>query len=200
MVLYVDETENEEYFIVAGLLAENEASINLAYRQFKNKIKGYKISQKAKSRLYTEFKSVLMDRNYPKYKRKMLEEISSIDCSILYAYYSKNGSNINQILKQSIYITLISEIVSCVEGDVDIVFDGFGIEDFESDIVKGVRAFSQVTSARPGDSQEEKGLQFIDNLCSTIRRHISTDEQDMFYDVVSNQVRIANKSNKTKPI
>ena len=133
MVLYIDETENREYFIVAGLLSENEASIDLAYKQFKNKVKGYKISHKAKSRLFTEFKSVLMDRNYPKYKRKMLEEISSTNCSILYAYYSKNGSNINQILKQSIYITLISEIVSCIEQNIDIIFDGFGIEGFENE-------------------------------------------------------------------
>ena len=190
MVLYIDETENREYFIVAGLLSENEASIDLAYKQFKNKVKGYKISHKAKSRLFTEFKSVLMDRNYPKYKRKMLEEISSTNCSILYAYYSKNGSNINQILKQSIYITLISEIVSCIEQNIDIIFDGFGIEGFENDIVKSVKAFSHVKSARPGDSQEEKGLQFIDNICSTIRRHISENEADIFYDIISDSVRV----------
>ena len=191
MVLYVDETENKEYFIVAGLLFENEASIDLAYKQFKNSVRGYKISHKAKSRLFTEFKSVLMDRNYPKYKKKMLEEISSTDCSIIYSYYSKNGSNINQILKQSIYITLISKIVSCIEQDIDIIFDGFGIEGFEKDIVKSVKAFSHVMSARPGDSQEEKGLQFIDNICSTVRRHISEDEVDMFYGIISDSVRVA---------
>lgn len=191
MVLYVDETENKEYFIVAGLLSENETSIDLAYKQFKNGVRGYKISHKAKSRLFTEFKSVLMDRNYPKYKKKMLEEISSTDCSIIYSYYSKNGSNINQILKQSIYITLVSKIVSCIEQDIDIIFDGFGIEGFEKDIVKSLKAFSHVTSARPGDSQEEKGLQFIDNICSIVRRHISEDEVDMFYDIISDSVRVA---------
>ena len=191
MVLYVDETENKEYFIVAGLLSENEANIDLAYKQFKNSVKGYKISHKAKSRLFTEFKSVLMDRNYPKYKRKMLEEINSAGCSIIYSYYSKNGSNINQILKQSIYITLISKIASCIEQDINIIFDGFGIEGFEKDIVKSVKAFSHVISARSGDSQEEKGLQFIDNICSAIRRHISEDEVDMFYDIISDSVRLA---------
>ena len=130
-----------------------------------------------------------MDRNYHKHKRKMLEELCNIDCSILYAYYSKNGFKINQTLKQSIYITLLSKIVSSVDEEVEIIFDGFGIEEFENDIVKSIKAITNVKSIRHGDSQEEKGLQFIDNVCSSIRHHITEGEKDMYYEIIADLVR-----------
>ena len=37
---------------------ENETSIDLAYKQFKNGVRGYKISHKAKSRLFTDERMV----------------------------------------------------------------------------------------------------------------------------------------------
>ena len=43
MVLYVDETECEEFFIVTGLLVENASDVNDAYKRFKKNIKGFSI-------------------------------------------------------------------------------------------------------------------------------------------------------------
>ena len=40
-ILYVDETENEEYFIVTGLLVDSEAVLQLAYKRFKRKIESF---------------------------------------------------------------------------------------------------------------------------------------------------------------
>ena len=35
MLLFVDETENEDYFIVTGLLVESQNDIDLIYSRFK---------------------------------------------------------------------------------------------------------------------------------------------------------------------
>ena len=54
MILYIDETENEQLFIVAGLLVDSETEIETAYKRFKNRIHGYKLSPKYKSKIFTE--------------------------------------------------------------------------------------------------------------------------------------------------
>ena len=64
MLLFVDETENEDYFIVTGLLVESQNDIDLIYSRFKKKAKNLNISDKKRAQLFTEFKSTLMDRNY----------------------------------------------------------------------------------------------------------------------------------------
>lgn len=76
VILYVDETENENYFIVAGLLTESKAITDLAYKHFKKKLKSMKLSQKTRQKICLEFKSYLLDRHYQKIKLTMLKEIN----------------------------------------------------------------------------------------------------------------------------
>ena len=153
------------------------------------KINGFELGHKAKSKLFTEFKSTIMDRNYQRIKKRMLAEIMDLDCVVLYSYYKKSEQNINQILKQSVYITLLSNIIAALEEFTTVIFDGFGLEDFENNIVHSTKIYPFVTDIRPGDSQQEPGLQFVDNLCSVIRRHISINEKDLFYDSISEIVK-----------
>ena len=70
MVLYIDETENNEYFVATGLLAESKKITNDAYYYFKKRVNGYKMSPKLKGKLFTEFKSILIDENSKALKRK----------------------------------------------------------------------------------------------------------------------------------
>ena len=187
MVLYVDETENKDYFIVSGLLVDSEESTKLAYKQFKKSIKGYRISEKARSNLYTEFKSTIMDARYQRIKIKMLEMISSLDAKIICACYKKSINPLNQVLKESIYITLLSSIVSVINERTDIVFDQFGIDSFEESIAKSI-AGGCIESVVPRDSQTEAGLQFIDNICSAIRLYKSSNDTYDFYDIIKDIV------------
>ena len=132
MILYVDETENNEYFIVIGLLVWSREEANRVYKSFKKKARSISIPAKDKSKLFTEFKSVLMDRRYQKLKVKMIESIAEID--------------------------RISE-------------------------------YSNVQAIMSRDSQQESGIQLVDNMCSIIRLHLSgTDEYD-FYSLIKNWVR-----------
>lgn len=43
MILYVDETENNDYFLVAGLLIDTEENAELTYKHFKKKIRDFKL-------------------------------------------------------------------------------------------------------------------------------------------------------------
>lgn len=188
MILYVDETENEEYFIVTGLLVESESSVNLAYKQFKNKIKGQKISDKKKRQIYTEFKSTLLDNDFQKIKLAMLEEIVKISNLIVYSCYVKKNSRMNQIVKESAYIMLLSNILTTIKADIDVIFDSFSKPDFEANIMQSVENVDNIKSIEPKDSQIEPGLQFVDNICSVIRLHKSGDEKDIYYEIIKDIV------------
>ena len=48
MILYIDETENQDYFIVAGLLAESQLVVDNSFRHLKNRIN--KLNYKAKDK------------------------------------------------------------------------------------------------------------------------------------------------------
>lgn len=89
MILFVDETECENYFIVAGLLIESKSKTDAAFKKFKKKIKNYPIPTKKKEKLFTEFKSFLLDNEYQKIKVCMLEHIDSLNYSIFYSVYKK---------------------------------------------------------------------------------------------------------------
>ncbi len=60
MLLFIDETECEDFFIVAGLLVDSKETIDFIYKKFKNKLKGMKLSNKAKQQIFLEFKAVLL--------------------------------------------------------------------------------------------------------------------------------------------
>ena len=68
MVLYVDETENDDYFIVTGLLVNSQTDIINTYNHFKKRADKLKIAPKEKGKLFTEFKSTLLDNRFQKIK------------------------------------------------------------------------------------------------------------------------------------
>ena len=189
MILYVDETENDECFIVAGLMADSVSDIRTAYKQFKKGIRHIKIPDKYKAALYTEFKSSLMDNDYKSIKKQLLKTILEIRCEVLFSLYKKNNCIMKQKQKESVYIMLISRIIAELPPETTVVFDRFGKTDFENRIIKLKDSFRNITTIIPEDSQREYGLQFADNICSVIRRHIcGTDEYD-YYSIAENIIR-----------
>lgn len=181
MILYIDETENEEYFIVGGLLTESEQAVDLAYKKFKKSIRDIRIPDKYKSKVFSEFKATYLDHDYKKIKIKILEEIRELDGCVIYSCYVKKGTKFNQVLKESVYITLLSSILSSLTDDIDVVFDKFGKPDFEQRIIDSAKVNERINSIVPMDSQKVPGLQFADNVCSVIRLSKSgTDEYGYF--------------------
>ena len=188
MILYIDETENEKYFIVAGLLIESECSTIRLYKSFKKDIKDYKISNKLKTKIFTEFKSTILDSRFQRIKRKMLETISATDIRIVYSVFKKENSILKQNLKEKIYIDLLNSIIEGIDEEINVVYDRFGISSFETTIEDMVSKISGVKSITAGDSQLIPGLQFADNICSVIRLKISENDKNNYYPIIEKLV------------
>lgn len=189
MILYVDETENRDYFIVTGLLFKSREEANRIYKNFKKKARNLSISAKEKSILFTEFKSVLMDRRYQKLKIKMIESISEADYQIIYSCYMKKNETFPQTLKEDAYIALLSRIVLNIEEEISVIFDTFNKKDFEKRIIDGISPYSNVKDIMSCDSQREEGLQLVDNMCSIMRLHLSGMDDYGFYELIKGWVR-----------
>lgn len=84
-----------------------------------------------KGKLFTEFKSVLLDKEYQKIKVCMLEHIDSLNYSVIYSVYKKDGNKFNQDIKERIYLQLLNNIVLNIDEQIDIIFDTFNKKDFE---------------------------------------------------------------------
>lgn len=189
MILYIDETEHEDYFIVAGLVADTERAVDLAYKRFKKSVANYPLGNDAKQKVFLEFKSTLIDKRFQKIKIKMLDEISSIDGAIIYSCYIKKHKNMKQILKESVYVTLLSNIINSIDNPIDVIFDEFKKNDFEQIIVDTFSDFDNVTSIKPFDSQQLPGLQFVDNICSVIRMHLTGQDDSDYYSIIDFMIK-----------
>lgn len=190
MLLFVDETENEDMFIVTGFLVKSKEDADLAYKHFKRKIKDFRISDKEKRMLYTEFKSTLMDQHFQKLKIRMLEEIVAFDNSVIYSTYIKKDETFRQNRKEDIYVLLLSKIVASLDLETEIIYDTFNKRDFEERINATIAPFSHIISIRSADSRTEAGLQFVDNLCSVIRLYESGKDHYSFYQIIENRVKM----------
>lgn len=178
MILYVDETENEEYFIVTGLLLHSREHAEKAYKHFKKSISGWPIHAREKSILYTEFKSTILDRRYKRVKYKLLEALDEIGPYVIYSCFIKKGTVFTQEFKEETYLTLLSKIVASISDDISVVFDTFNKRDFEERISNRVLSYCNVQAVMSRDSQKDAGLQFVDNICSVIR--LKKSEADIY--------------------
>lgn len=188
MILYVDETENDDFFIVCGLLVSSVEVIETSYKHFKKAVKNYPISDNEKQIVFKEFKSVLLDRKYQRIKLRLLTELNKIDNAILYSCYIKKSAYFPQSEKESVYIQLLQKIVSAIDQRTEIVFDSFNKLDFENKIISEISTNQNVISIIPLDSQNCAGLQFVDNLCSIIRLKKSNKDAYFFYKQIENSV------------
>ncbi len=187
-LLYVDETECPEYFIVTGLLVNSKEDVDLAYKRFKNNIKGIRIPRDKKARLFTEFKSTLLDRDYKRVKEAMISELNKLEYCAVYSCYVKKIS-FPQSVKEKIYIALLMRIVMEIRVNVEIVFDTFNNSGFESDIINCMQGCPNVVSIKPGDSQKEAGIQFVDNICSILRLHKTKRDIHAFHSLIKGFVK-----------
>ena len=189
MIMYVDETENEDFFIVSGLLVNSSSDVELAFKQFKKSIHGAQISSKQKQELFTEFKSTQLDRHFQKLKIRLLESVCTFDNSIIYSCHIKKGPAFLQAQKEDVYVLLLSKIVASLEESTDIIFDTFNKKDFESRIINTILPYSNVSSIQARDSRTESGLQFVDNICSAIRLHLVGKDQNGFYEIIEDRIQ-----------
>ena len=186
MHLYIDETENSDYFIVSGLLAE-PVQVQEAYKRFKKKAHSHFLKPREKARVFTEFKSVLLDRSCQRIKTGLLEEIVSTNGMILCSFYKKNSFSFNQSIKEAVYILLLTDIIDNIQAEIHVVFDSFNKKDFERRIVSVSSVIPNVLSVTAKDSMDDPGIQFADNICSVLRTHLS-GKSSCFYDIIKERI------------
>ena len=85
-------------------------------------------------------------------------------------------------------MTLLSKIVSSTEKEISIIFDRFNKRDFEEAVVERISSYPHVQAIMPRDSQKEKGLQFVDNVCSVMRHNKSGTDEYGFFQIISKTV------------
>ena len=186
--LYIDESIDQNVFVVGGALVENENQILLAYKQLKKQIIKTPLTRKQKEKIMFELKSVSLDRSYPKIKRKLLYKLNSINCNIIYSFRTITRP-LNQEIKEKTYIMLLKEIINRLEDEVIIItFDLFNNTSFENRIIKEIGILKNVKEIKRDLSFNNKGLQFADNVVGTIRRHISGIDINNDYEIISNKV------------
>jgi hypothetical protein len=66
MYLYIDETEDENYFVVGGILVKEEGTLVRIHKKITKVIKRQKYSAKTKSILLTELKDYQLNKSYRK--------------------------------------------------------------------------------------------------------------------------------------
>ena len=122
------------------MLVNTKQDVELAFKRFKKSVGNAKIPAPLKSKLFTEFKSVIMDRTYQNMKIKMLSELNEFEHCVVYSTFVKKTKNLSQKDKERAYINLIAKIASSLTKPVEIVFDMFNKKNFESEIIKKLKS------------------------------------------------------------
>ena len=190
MILYIDESLDNNYFVVGGFSTKSDYIVNEVHKQFKKHAKSFPMKEKDRRRVFNEFKSIWLDDSYPVLKRDMLEHIANADCTIYFKYYELNNEIIYQDKKEKIYIELLSSLVSEINEEVAVYFDSFGKKDFEDRIKETILKLDNVILVDNKDSLNNKGIQFADNICSVIRRHLSNIDENNYFKIIKNSIKL----------
>lgn len=183
--LFIDESIDEIYYVVGGILVNSEKELLLVYNQFKKQVLKMPLTNRQKVSITTEFKSTLLDKTYPQIKKKLLYKINTFDCSIVYSY-KKLNEKLNKEINESVYINLLTKIVNSISEDVIVItFDNFSNSKFEDRIINTISKLENVKSIKKDYSYNTKGLQFADNVVGVIRRKLSNIDDDGFFKIIS---------------
>jgi hypothetical protein len=185
MYIYIDETEDKDYFVVGGILVEEENTLTSIHKRITKIIKRQKYSAKTKSLLLTELKDYQLNKSYRILKRTVLNELAGSG-SYYYSLYIKK-KHFKQVDKEKMYIRLLKEIASKIDSKINIVYDEFRLQRFHNNIEVELIKLDNVISIESGNSQSNKSLQFADIICGTIRRYHQDQDTEMF-NLIKNKV------------
>ena len=186
--LYIDESYDQNVFVVGGVITNSKEEIVKTYNKLKKNLKKTPFTRKQKLKFMNEFKSVVLDKSFPKIKTKVLVYITSSNIDIIYSYKKITGK-LKQEAKEILYLKLIKNIINHINDDIVVItFDSFNNTRLNSKIEKEIKELRNVKEVLCMNSYDSKGLQFADNVVGTIRRHISGIDINNDYEIISNKV------------
>ena len=187
--LFIDESNDNNVFVVGGILIENEEELFLVYNQFKKQINRIPLTRRQKEKICFEFKSTLLENSYPQIKRKLLYKLNALNCDIVYDY-RKMVTGFNQETKRKFYLDCLTNIVNNINDEMIIVtIDELGSERFENLVFSEISKIKNVKSIIKNNSFNNKGLQIADNIVGVIRKHLSNIDKDNFYSIIANKIK-----------
>ena len=83
---------------------------------------------------------------------------------------------------------MLYTILGFLDQKTTVVFDRFGKKDFELNIIDKMQSINVIEDIYAKDSQLDPGLQFVDNICSVIRLHLSHKDRFYYYNYIENIV------------
>ena len=136
--LYIDESIDDDLFVVGGILVNSEKDLLIGYKQFKRQFIEIPMTRRQKERISFEFKSTLLESSYPQIKRKLLYKLNSFDCSIVYSSKEIKGK-LMQKEKEYYYLECLKSIVNYINDDLTIItIDELGSTKFEMKIISEI--------------------------------------------------------------
>ncbi len=111
MILYVDETESDSLFIVAGLLFNSRQDAEQVFKRFKKRARNVSIAEKYRARLFYEFKSNILDKDFQHLKKEMLNNLNEFQYQVIFGCHTKPGE-FKQKDKERTYINMLTAIVT----------------------------------------------------------------------------------------
>jgi len=185
--LYIDESIDSKFYVVGGILVDDEKELLTVYNQFKKQVTNIPLTRKQKDQITLEFKSTLLDKTYPLIKKKLLYKLNTLRCKIIYSFRELDGA-LNKEMSERTYIELMSNIVNSIDDDIILVtFDNFSNARFENKIIETIGKIPNVKSIKKDYSYNNKGLQFADNVVGVIRRKLNGIDDNKFYEIISNK-------------
>lgn len=113
MILYVDETESDSLFIVAGLLFNSRQDAEQVFKRFKKRARNVSIAEKYRARLFYEFKSNILDKDFQHLKKEMLNILNEFQYQVIFGCHTKPGE-FKQKDKERTYINMLTAIVTSI--------------------------------------------------------------------------------------
>ena len=125
---------------IGGLISQGIGT----YNKLKKHLKRIPLTRKQKLKLMNEFKSIILDRSFPKIKGVLLTYLKNANIDIIYSYKKISG-NLKQEKKEKIYLKLLKNIIYHINDDIVLVtFDSFNNPRLNSKIEKEIKELNNV--------------------------------------------------------
>jgi len=201
--LYLDETEDEKYFIIGGVLTTDIKKVEDAVYETKRNIKRKKgIPEKTKAKILTELKERdlnswgLQDIKKHFFLNLTLDKVKfrgknvftpNPKVKVIGVIHIKENSSLVNEKKGYIYFKMLELLLSdplFKEKEIEIIYDEFSSEYFDKSIETTIDSYINLKKIQSGNSEVVKALQAADLCVGSIRRNLNGEKNCYYYELI----------------
>lgn len=201
--IYVDESENNNLFLLAAVITNNIDALRNAIYKTRKYVKSKKrLSKRLKEKILNEMKYYFLEnegfhdikteliQNIIYKNAKKHEQSNSYETRFISCFYVKRDYEcFNQHRKQKVYLACLLKILNVIDNidnnetkqEYHLIYDEIGSKQFQEEIKQAVKEkYGQAITIGPGKSNEIKELQVADICAGCFRRKVSGEDADEF--------------------